>query len=289
MSPQTRGVGRCRWLPLAALAGLVLFLALAPAWAGPARSGHAKARPVVEGSEQDTSLPDLVSDPKPLPTKSRPKPVADEAPLPLTARGDTGLALRDTRGLGGSPAASPPERVSALDIAGKLLAVLLCVYGLFTGLRLFKTGNLAWPHLPRADAPAAQLRLIEALPLGGNRRVYLVQAGGRTLLIGADASGLAALGEVSPPLPGPRTAPPVPSDDAISPDDTGEIAPAMTRRAETRTTLVSPLRPLGGRSQSAAALGGAQVERGAHVERGEEDWARKRDLLIRALKEKAVG
>ena len=57
----------------------------------------------------------------------------------------------------------------------------------------------------------------------------------------------------------------------------------MTRRAETRTNLVSPLRPLSGRLQPPAALGGAQEQR------DEEDWARKRDLLIRALKEKAVG
>ena len=276
MVAPARGFMCCRFILPLTLAGVLV--ALAPAWAGPARGSRAKSRPAVETSEQDSSLPDLVSDPKPLTAKTKPLAADGEPALPSAPHTGTGWGAR-----GASDAPAPrPERVSALDIGGKLLAVVLCVYGLFTGVRLFKTGNLTWPRLPHADAPAAQLRLVESLPLGGTRRVYHVQAGGRTLLIGADASGLAALGEIPAPPQGPLAAPP-PSDAAASPDDTNEIVPPLIHRTETRASLVSPLRPLGGRLHAPAELGGAQEQR------GEEDWARKRDLLIRALKEKAVG
>jgi flagellar biogenesis protein FliO len=275
--------------------GLAVLVGSTGAWAGSSRSGSTKTRPIADADasrDKDASpvKADLGRDDPPLFAKGRAGIGTrdDDRPSPSkaqeTPREADGAAL-DAKSLG-----APAGKVSVLDVAGKLGAILLCVYGLATGLRLFKGRGFSWPRQtdwlrPRgAEAEPTQLRVMESLPLGPNRRLYLVEANGHVLLLGADATGLASLGDlgkdktsVPTPLPGAERAT---AATIVAPGDTSEFTPAASPRREMRADPLASIRR--DRVEDAAPA----TRTVAHERRDEESWARKRDILIRALRDK---
>jgi flagellar biogenesis protein FliO len=71
-------------------------------------------------------------------------------------------------------------------ILGTIFVLILCVLTLWIGKR--------WIHpLAGPQGENKQLRIVEALPLGGRCSVYLLQAGDTKVLAGVDGAGIKAL------------------------------------------------------------------------------------------------
>ncbi|HLJ97708.1 MAG TPA: flagellar biosynthetic protein FliO [Gemmataceae bacterium] len=82
---------------------------------------------------------------------------------------------------------APDARTMLMRLAlGTGMVSGLCVGTLWLGKRWLQVK-------PLPTGGAKQLRLIEALPLQGRCCVYLLQAGSRQVLVGADGGGLRAL------------------------------------------------------------------------------------------------
>lgn len=177
-----------------------------------------------------------------------------------------------------------PERVSVLDICGKLCAMLLCVFGLFSGVKLFKGRGISWLQLPRVQATGGSLHVLETLPLGGSRCLYLVQAGERTVLLGADSTGLAALSDFGATSAASTQSGRAQDVTALlqSRGDTSEFAPTTSGAPSDCETGRRPMRP-------EIPAPSTPTRSQAQERRDEESWARKRDLLIQALKEHTAG
>jgi flagellar biogenesis protein FliO len=92
-----------------------------------------------------------------------------------------------------APAAGSPASYGMVDIGtvvrvvGSTVAVVAL---LIVSLRLLKRAGLG--STPRG---AAHLRLLETLPLGERRVLYIVAIGERRLIIGASPTGMSAIGE----------------------------------------------------------------------------------------------
>jgi flagellar biogenesis protein FliO len=80
------------------------------------------------------------------------------------------------------PEAPDPKALLTRLGIGTVVVLGLCVGTLWAAKR--------WLHGTPAVAASQQLRLLEALPLGNRCTLYLVSAGDRRILVGADAAGL---------------------------------------------------------------------------------------------------
>jgi flagellar biogenesis protein FliO len=80
------------------------------------------------------------------------------------------------------PEAPDPKALLARLGVGTVVVLGLCVGALWAAKR--------WLRGAPAAAASQQLRLLEALPLGNRCTLYLVSAGDRRILVGADAAGL---------------------------------------------------------------------------------------------------
>ncbi|MEW6743076.1 MAG: flagellar biosynthetic protein FliO [Planctomycetota bacterium] len=119
---------------------------------------------------------------------------------PWLAAGLIGVALVAGAGIVCSgPTREEGERVPGLqefhlpygDVAVSLGVVIVLIIGLALVIRKVLKLPLAHAGRPR------HLRLIEALPLGGRRSIYLVVVHDRALVVGVSEGRMTALGEVA--------------------------------------------------------------------------------------------
>jgi flagellar biogenesis protein FliO len=80
------------------------------------------------------------------------------------------------------PEAPDPKALLERLGVGTVVVLGLCVGALWAAKRWLRGAPVA--------AASQQLRLLEALPLGNRCTLYLVSAGDRRILVGADAAGL---------------------------------------------------------------------------------------------------
>ncbi len=244
-----------RTLLLCSVAGTMLALGASSCWAGPLRGERAKARPALASRAADDPHDDIL-------------PVGLGRGTSAGAR-EASAADTDTRISVG------PPKVSMLDIGGKLCAMVLCIIGLLSGLRLFRNHGAAWLRMPREPRPPSQLRLVESLPLGGNRFIYVIEAGGRSILIGADTTGLAPLGDLATAAEASK--PPASAGASLMlPEGATNPGPACDTSSFAPQAPVRPGSVVGMRGQ-------------ARESRDEASWTRKRDMLIRALQERVAS
>lgn len=159
-----------------------------------------------------------------------------------------GVGSGDVVGLSAAPALTGNSvRIGILDVVGKLAIVAALVYVSIFGLRT------AWQRrLGGAGPPGRELRVRERAPLGGNRCLYLVEAGVKLMLIGADGNHISLLADLDPDGNGAQE---------------GEIQWPDDRQD----------------GRSASANGGTRAD-AEQFARSSVARARKRDLLLEALR-----
>lgn len=149
-----------------------------------------------------------------------------------------------------------PARVSAVDLVGKLVAVLALGWG---GTRAVRWWQGARAGTVFGGAPTRRLMCVEeTLSLGADGRLHLLAVDGRRLLLAGTAEGLRQLADLTPPPE----------------DDTPSIYRSRRQRSDGGVDELNILRgPVGTRPLR------------ADLARDCDDWHARRDQLLRELQE----
>jgi len=175
-----------------------------------------------------------------------------------------GHTLAEQRGWDASGTVSPdtrdayqPQRVSILDILGKLSVAVLCIYGVIWGLRWWKDKTQL-----ATDRPAAQnlLKIKEQTHLGQRQKLYLVELGQHIILI-ADGDGELSL---------------------LADLPTEEVYPRSSPLGEQPPLAVIDF-GMAGANDTNHAVHGERIR--ARSQYDQRNWPRRRGLLIKALQQ----
>ncbi len=180
-----------------------------------------------------------------------PEGVAEDTGAEEMPWGASGTVSADTRD------GYQPHRVSILDMLGKLSVAVLCIYGVIWGLRWWKDKTTL-----EADRGKEEdlLKIKEQACLGQRQKLYLVEVGKHIILI-ADGDGeLSLLADLPAEEVYPRPSPP---EEQVSLPVIDFSMPAIKGTDQARH--------------------GQEIR--VRSQRDQQDWPRRRELLIRALQQ----